>query len=304
MDLQTLQYFLTVADYGSFSEAAEELYTTQSSVSKNIMSLEKELHLTLFDRSRRKIALTEAGELLLKDARQVVYSYEHMLHTVTDFQQKQRDTISILSIPVMAQYNITELIADFQDTYPNIQLDIRECEGARLSHQLAECAASFAFLRLEHLQSSYEYLPLFTDKLAVVLPSNHPLSNEAVLSLSQLSTENFLLLNQGTLLYDLIISQCEQHGFMPNITYTGSRMENILSLIGKDRGISLMMQHAASYLANDSVCIIPLDEDVTSTIVLACTKFPSGDVSALSRLSPSERIFWDYIKSNTNQLRC
>lgn len=71
MDIQQIQYFLEVVRSENFSVAAENLYTTQSSVSKNIKSLEKELNIQLFDRSKRQIQLTEAGKLVLKDARAI-----------------------------------------------------------------------------------------------------------------------------------------------------------------------------------------------------------------------------------------
>ena len=72
MDIQQIQYFLEVVRSGNFSVAAENLYTTQSSVSKNIKSLEKELNIQLFDRGKRQIQLTEAGKLILKDAHSIV----------------------------------------------------------------------------------------------------------------------------------------------------------------------------------------------------------------------------------------
>jgi LysR family transcriptional regulator, transcription activator of glutamate synthase operon len=69
MELKQVEYFLTIVDTGSFSTAADELYISQSSLSKQIMSLEKELGFQLFDRSKRKIVLTPAGEALLAFAR-------------------------------------------------------------------------------------------------------------------------------------------------------------------------------------------------------------------------------------------
>ena len=128
MDIQQIQYFLEVVQSGNFSAAAENLYTTQSSVSKNIKSLEKELDVQLFDRSKRQIQLTEAGRLVLNDARAIAGAYNQLIHTVSNFQLQNQDILTIAGIPVMAQYNITGMLSDFQTAFPNIKLQIEEAE--------------------------------------------------------------------------------------------------------------------------------------------------------------------------------
>ncbi len=128
MDIQQIQYFLEVVQSGNFSAAAENLYTTQSSVSKNIKSLEKELDVQLFDRSKRQIQLTEAGRLVLNDARAIAGAYNQLIHTVSSYQLQNQDILTIAGIPVMAQYNITGMLSDFQTAFPNIKLQIEEAE--------------------------------------------------------------------------------------------------------------------------------------------------------------------------------
>lgn len=147
MDIQQIQYFLEVVRSGNFSTAAENLYTTQSSVSKNIKSLEKELNIQLFDRSKRQIQLTEAGKLVLKDARSIVQSYEKLVHTVSSYQLQKEDTLTIASIPVMAQYDITGLLADFQTAHPNIKLQIEESETTHICSRLKNHECDFIFTR-------------------------------------------------------------------------------------------------------------------------------------------------------------
>lgn len=254
MDIQQIQYFLEVVRSGNFSVAAENLYTTQSSVSKNIKSLEKELNIQLFDRSKRQIQLTEAGKLVLKDANAIVQNYENLLHTVSTYQLRKKATLTIASIPVMAQYDITELLADFQNLHPEIKLQIEETE---------------------------------TSHLAAVVPPKHPLSKKKQVSVSELRNENLLLLSKSTLHYDKITEICRQRGFEPRVIYTGTHMDNILDLVSKNHGISLLMQHAVEYLHHPGVVIIPLKEEFTSAIALACNDY--------RQLSPTGKLFWNYV---------
>ena len=289
MDIQQIQYFLEVVRSGNFSTAAENLYTTQSSVSKNIKSLEKELNTQLFDRSKRQIQLTEAGKLVLKDARSIVQSYEKLIHTVSSYQLQKEDTLTIASIPVMAQYDITGLLADFQTAHPNIKLQIEESETTHICSRLKNHECDFIFTRKEYLDASCQSLDFYDDRLAAVVPLSHPFNKKKQISVSELRNENLLLLSKSTLHYDKITEICRQRGFEPRVVYTGTHMDNILDLVSKNHGISLLMQHAVEYLHHPGVAIIPLKEDFISAITLACNDY--------RQLSPAGKLFWDYAKS-------
>ena len=287
MDIQQIQYFLEVVRSGNFSVAAENLYTTQSSVSKNIKSLEKELNIQLFDRSKRQIQLTEAGKLVLKDANAIVQNYENLLHTVSTYQLRKKATLTIASIPVMAQYDITGLLADFQNLHPEIKLQIEETETTHLAARLKNRECDFIFTRQEYLDTSCQSLTFYNDHLAAVVPPKHPLSKKKQVSVSELRNENLLLLSKSTLHYDKITEICRQRGFEPRVIYTGTHMDNILDLVSKNHGISLLMQHAVEYLHHPGVVIIPLKEEFTSAIALACNDY--------RQLSPAGKLFWNYV---------
>lgn len=151
---------------------------------------------------------------MLKDANAIVQNYENLLHTVSTYQLRKKATLTIASIPVMAQYDITGLLADFQNLHPEIKLQIEETE---------------------------------TTHLATVVPPKHPLSKKKQVSVSELRNENLLLLSKSTLHYDKITEICRQRGFEPRVIYTGTHMDNILDLVSKNHGISLLMQHAVEY---------------------------------------------------------
>lgn len=292
MDIQQIQYFLEVVQSGNFSAAAENLYTTQSSVSKNIKSLEKELDVQLFDRSKRQIQLTEAGRLILNDARAIARGYQQLLHTVSSYQMQNQDILTIAGIPVMAQYDITGMLSDFQTAFPNIKLQIEEAETTYICSKLKNKECDFIFTRKEYLDSSFMSLPVFNDRLAAVLPCNHPLNKKKQISVSELRNENLLLLSKSTLQYDKITHICRQRGFEPRVVYTGTHMDTILDLVSRNHGISLLMQHAAQRLHHPGVVIIPLKEEFTSTFTLACNDY--------RHLSPAGKSFWNYISGQVS----
>jgi DNA-binding transcriptional LysR family regulator len=99
MEIRQIQYFLSIVDTGSFSAAADEHYISQSSLSKVILALEKELAVPLFDRSKRKVSLTEAGEAFLRHARQFNAGYKAMLVELDGYNHS--GFFSIAAIPVL-----------------------------------------------------------------------------------------------------------------------------------------------------------------------------------------------------------
>lgn len=292
MNIHRLNYFIAAAENGSFSEAAEQLYTTQSSVSKQVMALEKELGVRLFNRTSRKTELTKQGEIVLAHAKKLASGYDDMMSQLSAYEQRCRGSLSIVSIPVMAQYQITSILADFNRLFPDISLNVEEMETYEILAPLENGSYDLAFLRSEMLDASYETIHICKDHFSAVLPLNHPLSSKPVISLCELKDEPFLLLNKGTLLYSSCLDACQKAGFSPKVAYTGTRIENIAELVAQNMGISLMMEQAVSYLQNQMIRIIPLSETIDSHISLVRMKKRA--------MSPTAAAFWNYVKNRTS----
>ena len=269
MTVLRLKYFLAVSQSGSFSEAAEILYTTQSSVSKQIIALEKELSAELFDRSHRKIALTPQGMVVLAHAQHILEEHAEMVKELAAFGLYDGQALSVASIPVMAHYNVPTLLASFREQCPSIRIELDEREGNDILFAMEQRQCELAFMRSDKLDCKlYEWQQLCEDRVVAVLPAGHPLASAAVLSLRHLRPEKFLLLNRNTLIYQLCVNACNEAGFQPNIVYTGTRSENIMEMVASGMGISLMMEQSARYVGARDVALVPLAEALTSTFSL------------------------------------
>lgn len=289
MRIERLKYFLAVAEAGSFSEAAERLYTTQSAVSKQIIALEKELGVSLFDRSRRRVVLTEPGQIVFSHAQGIAESCDNMFSAVQAYCRSTGGVLSVASIPVMSQYGITELVGRFRTSHPSITMSVGELEGSEILTALEQGRYEMAFMRAEQLPATgYESLPLTHDVLAALLPESHPLAGKKRLSLSQLKDEPFLLLNEGTLLHKMCVDACQRCGFTPRTAYTGTRNENIAELVAMGMGVSLIMEKFYLHLRPAGVRCIPLEEQITSTIALVRLQ--------KRRLTDAAGLFWAYIR--------
>lgn len=271
MEMKQLEYFLILAETGNYLAAAEALFISQSSLSKQILALEKELGFQLFDRSKRKIAMTPAGTVFLHHAQEINQAYQAMLVETKPY--KTASSLSIIAIPVIAQYGIAAYIAQFQREYPNIQLVLEEREASAILPALNGHQCDLAFVRDNYLdKDKYAVLEITCDKMLVVLSNKHRFAARKSLALAELSDENFIMFDKGTVVHELVIDACRNAGFEPRFFYASLRVESVLGMVASNSGIALMMEKVFEYHQSPDVIGIPLVEMVESRIVLAVLK--------------------------------
>ncbi|HEL2051433.1 TPA: LysR family transcriptional regulator [Streptococcus suis] len=287
MDINRLKEFVQLAKTGNYLEAAENLFISQSSLSKHILSLEKELDILLFDRTTRRVRLTDAGRTLLKYAEEMLaidYQWQTALLNLKDTSQQKLD---IGTIPIMSAYGITDLISEYKKENPKTQLMVFEGETSLLKERVLAGQSELAFIRrvfptTEIADSELFSIRNFTrDYLVAVLPSEHPLANQDFIHLSELRNENFLFLHQQSILHQISLNACREAGFEPNIVYSGKRAENIVDLVAKGMGISLLMSKPVAYLNTSSyIKLIPVSPYIETEIAIYTKKGAKLSVAA------------------------
>jgi len=290
MDIKQIEYFVAVVETGSFSSAAEELYISQSSLSKQIIGLEKELGVKVFDRSKRKIALTEAGEMLHKHALTLRKNYQSLQADLGEYK-KATPSLKIAAIPVTAQYGITSFVAQFKKAYPQINFTLEERQASTVLPALSQYKYDLAFLRDYNIDTSViSYFPIMTDKLTVAVSCDHRFAERKSISLKELSDENFIMFNKGTLIHELSMNACQSAGFEPKVFYTASRAASIIGMLILNSGVALIMERVLNYYNHADVVAIPLDQTLESKIIIA---YPKD-----KKLSKPARTFLDFMQNS------
>lgn len=290
MEIKQVQYFLAVTEAGSFSVAADDLYISQSSLSKRIIALEKELEIQLFDRSKRKISLTDAGRVFYKHA---INFNEINKALTTDLEEYRTEasSLSIAAIPVIAQYGITSYIAQFKSAYPNINFTLEEREASTILPALNSRKYDLAFVRDYSMDTNqYSNLEIFRDKLLVAVSNKHRFAARKSISLTELSDENFITYNEGTIVHELSVEACRKAGFEPRVFYASLRGASIIGLVASNSGVALMMEKVLNYYDRHDVVSIPLDETIESKIVVAYLKNKKLSKSAKTFIKFVEKI--------------
>ena len=295
MELNHIKEFIVLAKTENYSDAAEKSFISQSSLSKHIQSLERELGVRLFDRTRRSVKLNDAGKIFLRYASQIV-ELQHQCNTeLINFQDAKERHLTIGSIPLMAPYGITDILLEFKKRNVKINIKIIEGETQQLKEKIRNGACDLAFIRRFLPHKSQEEADVFstikftTDYLVAVLPRNHPLATEKAIELTELKDEEFLFLPPASVLYTLCLQACRQAGFTPKIAYTGKRAENIIDLVSKGMGISLLTAKPVAYINTQNlVSLVPVLPRLETEIVIYYKK----DIT----LSKAASHFLDFIQ--------
>ncbi|MBO0410625.1 LysR family transcriptional regulator [Enterococcus hulanensis] len=267
MNINYLRDFVILTKHNNYLEAAEELFISQSTLSKHIQLLEKELDVKLFIRTTRNVQLSPYGKEYLPYAEEMVSLYEKSVTELNQFKDKLLQTITIGAIPIMAPYGITQAIMDFRKMYPQTNVHVIEADSQQLMAILENGECDLAFIREEpKINEKLARIHFSTDHLVAVLPQSHKLAKSKRIMLNELSDESFLFLNKGTVMYNLSVTACREAGFEPTIAYTGKRAENILDLVKEGMGISLLMKKPISYLNSKGVVMVPIYPEIRTDI--------------------------------------
>ncbi|MDD4526309.1 MAG: LysR family transcriptional regulator [Lachnospiraceae bacterium] len=268
MTFDQLEYFTAVAEEKNIYDAAERVHITQSALSKQLQKLEKELGVSLLDRSHRKAVLTDAGELFYKEAQSLLSQYHCSLDRLYALRRCDENVLRIGTLPFQAQYGIAEIFRNFIQKNPDIQLIQEEVEDEKLTSGLHNGKYDLIIARSSMLdKNSTQRGVICIDRLVAVLPSDHSLSRRKSLSLSDISGEGFVLMNPYTSVYSVCIDEFNKAGIRPNIIGT-ARPESILSSVSLGNCISLLPLSSFEIFRHNGVKTIPLSPDVQLPIVV------------------------------------
>ncbi|MBP1994560.1 LysR family transcriptional regulator [Paenibacillus eucommiae] len=260
MDVRQLSYFLEVAEQASFSKAGHNLHLSQPTLSKMVKSLEEELDVLLFDRSTRRIHLTDAGEVVQAHAQIIMKALENLRFALTDVKEMKKGKFTLGLPPVIGASFFPKIIAGFHKQYPQITIQLVEEGGKLIEQSLLEGSIDLGVTVLPVDEELFEVVPLVQRELMLVLNAKHPLAESSQISLLDLQKESFILFRKGFALHDRVREACVRNGFEPNVTYESTQWDMISEMVAADLGISLLPETICKKLDASQISAIRMNE--------------------------------------------
>lgn len=243
VDLVQLRYFQEVARQQHITNVARDLHITQPALSKNIAKLESDMGIKLFDRDGKSLRLNTYGEEVLRHVDTILNEMDALMQHVSDLQSGNTGVIRIgSSFPNREPHWLLDCIRNFLDSRPNVSLKLYQMNPQKLENALLEREIDIAVNSLVFKNPSIHWQHLFTERLGVLMSVNHPLAAKDIISITELSSERFLVNNSNSDVQDLTEIFCHKAGFKPDIFYEGDFPRLIAEALHVGRGISFIAE--------------------------------------------------------------
>lgn len=203
-----LYYFYIITLRGSMNQAAQQLYISQPALSKSVKDLEAFFGVSLFDREKRNLMLTPAGETLRRECVRIFSGEEHLLHQMRQFQDDTQKTLRFGYMIYKEIYEMQEVFSGFEKEYPNVHLKAKSyIERTTLTADLmaGKIDVGLKLFTLEDVIPELDYRILEESHLAVIMNENHPFAERKELHMSELAGEKFVFLGKTVLPVNITI---------------------------------------------------------------------------------------------------
>lgn len=287
MELLQLKYFKTVADMGKISAAAESLFISAPALSTSISRLEKELGMPLFDRTNNSIRLNRQGQIFLRYVNQILANLDYAREELRQSMMTQGQHVSVATLTSNLWI---DMISSFSQKHPHFSLS---CTSLRISQfEGSGLPPQYSFLIGEDTghnplyPGELESIPLFEDRIAVMVHPDHPLARQSSVSLDRLIQENLFLPMQDYPLYERLI---RLSGSLTVPLPIGNACSSLVGryMVSEGLGISFATVYTGR-MAPEGLCYIPLEEpEAAFTVRLYWRKNRA--------FTPDEQLFRDFL---------
>jgi DNA-binding transcriptional LysR family regulator len=247
MEFRQLKYFVAVAEERQFLSASRKLLVSQPALSQQVKLLEDELGVDLFIKIKRqiyrKVELTEAGKVFLKDAQRIVQLCNKAKERVKDAVAAKK-SLKLGTYRMLTGQLILDTLALFADNFPEIDITIVELPTIlSVQEALLDETIDFGISVLPINYKGLDYLSLKKSHLSVILSKNHPFAHEEKLTLAALRQERWIEIDASVHpIFEEIERLCIKAGFnrRPHIIQEVSSLEIMAQLVGMGKGIALV----------------------------------------------------------------
>ena len=222
MNSRQLQYAVALSESRNFSQVAEKLGISQPALSKQILSLESDLGVKLFDRTTTPLSLTPAGQYFIQGAKELLYKEEKLARSMERFKSGEAGQLVIGVTPFRSSYLIPRIVKQFHERFPYIQVKLQEVGIDILRKEAAEGKFDFAVVNLPVDESALDVTPLEPDRLILVVPKEWlhlvPMEKDCKeIDFGACKDLPFVVVQKTQEMRRLFEKLCAMNNFIPNV---------------------------------------------------------------------------------------
>ena len=270
MELRQLEYFVAVAEEGSFTKAAARVHVAQPGVSAQIRRLEQELGETLFDRSGRTVRLTGVGAAFLPYARSALTSVDDARLAVDELAGLVRGRVAVGMVTSCGVLELPDALARFHREHPGVEISLGEDNSDRLLKGVQSGRLDLAFVGIAgEPPDGIEVQDVIDDRLFAAVHPADALAGRDGLTLAELSQLPLVCLPRGTGLRSALEDACDRVGLAPRIAFEASNLMMVAALAARELGVAILPESAATADGSELHPIAVTEPEIRSRLALA-----------------------------------
>lgn len=240
MDLKQIEYIVTIAEERNITRAAEKLFLTQSGLNQQLLRLERSLGTPLFFRSRGDCQPTEAGEIYLESAREMLRMRRETLNRIHDIVESKKGSLSVGFTPGRGVAMFSAVYPAFHHAYPNVIVEPMELSVHNQQKLIAQGNLDIGFMTLrDNDKTNDHYINIAEEEIILAIPKNYPLtelsspigSEHSIIDISHFRYEPFVLMYKESTIRSLVDSIFQEAGFTPHVLFDTSNTGTIVTMI-------------------------------------------------------------------------
>jgi DNA-binding transcriptional LysR family regulator len=241
--LHQLQIFEAIAQHGSFTRAAEELFLTQPTVSQQMKQLTKAIGVPLYEQIGKRIYLTDAGKAVLEVARDISQRFNDLEMTLADIKGLKQGNLKLAAITT-AKYFVPRILGTFRQRYPGINISLQIANRQQILDRLADNLDDLYFIGQPPEDLEINLRHFLDNPLVVIAPRNHPLAQEKLISLERLVEEPLIMRESGSGTRMAVESFFAENRLKMRVEMEIGSNEAIKQAIVGGLGLSILSRHS------------------------------------------------------------
>ena len=291
--LRQLRYLVAVVDRCHFGQAAAACNVSQSTLSAGIQELEDLLGAPLLERTKRTVVPTALGRDVADRSRDLLKGAEELMDVAQAAREPMAGPLRLGVIPTVGPFLLPRALPRLRETFPKLQLYLREDQTARLLERLDAGELDAVLLALPYALGDLEVMDLGEDRFSVVYPADHRLPATGAVTPADIARENLLLLEDGHCLRDQALAACELESARRNTAFNGTSLHTLAQMVANGLGVTLMPQMAldAGIVRGLDVAVRPMADGTQHRRIGLVWRRTSARKETFRRLGEALRLF-------------
>jgi len=269
MDIKQLIYFLTIAEEGNISKAAERLHMAQPPLSQQLKLLEEELGVILFERNTRRMKITDAGQLLQSRAQQIIELMEKTSKELNDLKEGSQGVLSIGTISSAGETLVPIVVQDFHKAYPGVDFRIKESSTFEILELVKRGVVEVGVIRTPFNLETFDYISLPEEPMMAAAMDSLLDMNKTSMNLDELKGKPLLFHNRYA---NNIEEACRKSGFEPKVKCRIDDTRTMLNWASSGMGIALIPRDMMTLLPDSNLRFIEIKDQTLATKIIIIWK--------------------------------